>query len=386
MAKIETNPTQWIPFNKPYLTGNELPNISIAHQNAHFSGDGYFTKLCQNWLERLGGHEKALLTHSCTAALEMAAILCNIEEGDEIIIPSYTFVSTANAFVLRGGVPVFVDIKYDTLNIDETKIEAAITKRTKVIVAVHYAGVACEMDAIMAISHKYNLWVIEDAAQACMATYNGKPLGSIGHIGCVSFHETKNIICGEGGALLINDKNLVTRSEIIREKGTNRSRFLRGEVDKYTWNDIGSSYLMSEILAAFLWGQMCCAQEITEHRKKIWNYYHDHLSVLDNQIQRPFLPLNSNHNAHIYYIINRSELERHQLILALKHLGVNAVSHYVPLHSSPFISERQEQIQSLPITDYVSSQLIRLPIWIGLSVDQQDRVVEALKKVFSDQF
>ena len=259
-----------IPFNKPYMTGRELWYIAQAHTNSHLSGDGCFTKKCNMWLEAITGAHKALLTHSCTAALEMAALLANIQPGDEIIMPSYTFVSTANAFVLRGGVPVFVDIRPDTLNIDETLIDAAITTRTKAIAPVHYAGVACDMDVIMDIARRHNLIVIEDAAQGIMSTYKGRPLGSIGHLGAYSFHETKNIIAGEGGALLINDEGFAERAEIIREKGTNRSLFFRGQVDKYTWVDVGSSYLTGEVVAAFLWAQMEEAEVITEKRLAIW--------------------------------------------------------------------------------------------------------------------
>ncbi len=263
-----------IPFNKPYMTGKELAYVAQAQAYGHLAGDCTFTKWCNAWLKQRGSAQSALLTHSCTAALEMAAMLAGTEPGDEIIMPSYTFVSTANAFVLRGGVPVFVDIRSDTLNIDETKIEAAITPRTKAICPVHYAGVACEMDAIMAIAENHNLLVIEDAAQGVMSSYKGRPLGSIGHLGALSFHETKNIISGEGGALLVNDSRFVERAEIIREKGTNRSQFFRGQVDKYTWVDTGSSYLPSEITAAFLWAQMEEADAITKRRLALWGQYH----------------------------------------------------------------------------------------------------------------
>jgi dTDP-4-amino-4,6-dideoxygalactose transaminase len=270
-----------IPFNLPHMTGKELEYISRAHKNGVLAGNGPFTNLCEKWLTEKIGCRGALLTHSCTAALEMAASLIDIKPGDEIIMPSYTFVSTANAFVLRGGIPVFVDIRADTLNIDETLIEAAITPKTKAIVPVHYAGVPCEMDTIMEIAQKYKLFVIEDAAQALLSTYKGKPLGSIGNVGCLSFHETKNVISGEGGALLVNDEDMMMRAEIVREKGTNRSKFFRGEVDKYTWVDIGSSYLPGEIIAAFLWAQFEQAELITEKRLDIWNYYHNSLEPLD---------------------------------------------------------------------------------------------------------
>ena len=281
-----------VPFNKPYMTGKELFYIAEAHFNGMLAGDGPFTKKCHRWLEEQTGAQKALLTHSCTAALEMAAILADIQPGDEVIMPSYTFVSTANAFVLRGGVPVFVDIRPDTLNIDETLIEAAITSRTKAIVPVHYAGVACEMDTIMDIARRHNLLVIEDAAQGVLSTYKGKTLGTIGHMGAYSFHETKNVISGEGGALLINDARFIERAEIIREKGTNRSQFFRGQVDKYTWVDVGSSYLPGEVIAAFLWAQLEDASNITARRLAIWEQYHRGLHALERQgrLRRPVVP------------------------------------------------------------------------------------------------
>jgi dTDP-4-amino-4,6-dideoxygalactose transaminase len=296
-----------IGFNKPYLTGKELHYIADAHARSQLAGDGHYTRLCNGWLERQTGCHKALLTHSCTAALEMAAILADIQPGDEVIMPSYTFVSTANAFVLRGGVPVFVDIRPDTLNIDETLIEAAITGRTKAIVPVHYAGVACEMDTIMDIARRHGLMVIEDAAQGVMAAYKGKPLGAIGDLGCFSFHETKNIISGEGGALLINNPALAERAEIIREKGTNRSQFFRGQVDKYTWVDVGSSYLPGEIIAAFLWAQLEEAESITARRLAIWQRYHDAFEPLERagRVRRPVIPGDCEHNAHMHSDLKR---------------------------------------------------------------------------------
>lgn len=326
-----------IPFNKPYITGKELWNIAQAHALGQMAGDGSFTKQCNNWLEQRTGCHKALLTHSCTAALEMAAILADIQPGDEVIMPSYTFVSTANAFVLRGGVPVFVDIRPDTLNIDESLIEAAITPRTKAIAPVHYAGVACEMDTIMDIALRHNLLVIEDAAQGVMATYKGKALGAIGNLGTLSFHETKNITSGEGGALLINDPKLAERAEIIREKGTNRSQFFRGQVDKYTWVDIGSSYLPGEIIAAFLWAQMEEAESITKKRLDIWQLYHDALLPLEStgKLRCPIISEGCQHNAHMYYILLDSLEHRTDLMMKLKEQRVNTVFHYVPLHSSP---------------------------------------------------
>ena len=315
--------SQAIPFNKPYMTGRELWYIAQAHTNGHLAGDGMFMKKCHEWIESRTGSKKALLTHSCTAALEMAAMLVDIREGDEIIMPSYTFVSTANAFVLRGGVPVFVDIRSDTLNIDENKIEAAITNRTKAIVPVHYAGVSCEMDVIMEIAHRYKLAVIEDAAQGVMSTYKGRALGSIGHLGAFSFHETKNIISGEGGALLINDDHFSQRAEILREKGTNRGLFFRGQVDKYTWVDIGSSYLPGEVMAAFLWAQMEEAEQITNRRMAIWQRYHLAFAALEAAgiVRRPAIPENCVHNAHMYYLIIESLEKRSQLIAHLTKLS-----------------------------------------------------------------
>lgn len=366
-----------IPFNKPYMTGKELWYISQAHANGHLAGDGVFTKKCHAWLEARTGANKALLTHSCTAALEMAAILADIQPGDEVIMPSYTFVSTANAFVLRGAVPVFVDIRPDTLNIDETKIEEAITKKTKAIVPVHYAGVGCEMDTIMAIARKYNLIVIEDAAQGIMSTYKARPLGSIGHMGALSFHETKNIISGEGGALLINDPALAERAEIIREKGTNRSQFFRGQVDKYSWVDIGSSFLPSELIAAFLWAQMEEADDITKRRLSIWNVYHQHLEVLEKKglLRRPIVPKECMQNAHMYYILLQSLDARTSLIAALKDQGIHTVFHYVPLHNAPVGLAIGRCGTSMKNTDDMADRLLRLPLWIGLE-NHQDEVIK----------
>ncbi|MBJ7313316.1 dTDP-4-amino-4,6-dideoxygalactose transaminase [Rugamonas sp. CCM 8940] len=370
---------QTIPFNKPFMTGRELWYIAQAHTNGHLSGDGSFTKRCHGWLEQHTGTARALLTHSCTAALEMAALLAEVEAGDEIIMPSYTFVSTANAFVMRGAVPVFVDIRADTLNIDETKIEAAITPRTKVILPVHYAGVACEMDTIMAIARRHNLIVIEDAAQGIMSTYKGRALGSIGHMGAYSFHETKNIIAGEGGALLVNDARFAERAEIIREKGTNRSQFFRGQVDKYTWVDIGSSYLPGEVIAAFLWAQMEEADSITARRLALWDTYHAALAPLEaaGKLRRPIVPQGCVHNAHMYYILLDSPEQRGGVIADLKRQGVNSVFHYVPLHSAPAGRVRSRFHGDMTQTDQLSDRLLRLPLWIGLEAEQE-RVVRAL--------
>lgn len=366
-----------IPFNKPHATGKELRYIQEAIERGHLSGDGYFTNLCHKWLEETTGCDKALLTHSCTAALEMAAILADIQPGDEIIMPSFTFVSTANAFVLRGGVPVFVDIRPDTLNIDETKIEAAITNKTRVIVPVHYAGVAAEMDAIMAIAEKYNLLVIEDAAQGILCTYKGKPLGSIGHMAALSFHETKNIIAGEGGALLINDPQYSERAEMIREKGTNRKKFFRGQVDKYTWVDIGSSYLPSEIIAAFLWSQMEAAQSLTDRRLAIWNNYHQQLAPAEaaGQFRRPIVPDHCQHNAHMYYLLARNGEQRTHMLDNLRRKEIGAVFHYIPLHSSPAGVKYGRTHGRLGVTDEASACLLRLPLWVDLDNENMDLII-----------
>lgn len=373
-----------ISFNKPYMTGKELWYISQAHAKGHLAGDGSFTKLCSGWLEKRITAKRALLTHSCTAALEMAAILADIQPGDEVIMPSYTFVSTANAFVLRGGIPVFVDIRPDTLNIDETKIEAAITPRTRVIVPVHYAGVGCEMDVIMDIAQRHSLLVIEDAAQGVMAAYKGRPLGSIGHLAALSFHETKNIISGEGGALLINDARFVERAEIIREKGTNRSQFFRGQVDKYTWTDFGSSYLPGELISAFLWAQMEEADAITRRRLALWDVYHTHFESAerDGSVRRPVVPEACAHNAHMYYLL-LPDLERRTAFIAdLKALGINCVFHYVPLHSSPCGLRSSRADGDLRHTVELADRLVRLPLWLGLE-DEQDEVIRQIHQVLA---
>ena len=371
-----------IPFNKPYMTGRELSYIAQAHANGHLAGDGEFTKRCHAWLESHAGAPKALLTHSCTAALEMAALLADIQPGDEVIMPSFTFVSTANAFVLRGGVPVFVDVRPDTMNIDERRIEAAITARTKVIMPVHYAGVACEMDAIMATAGRHGLLVIEDAAQGLMSSYKGRPLGSIGHMAAFSFHETKNIISGEGGALLVNDRRFADRAEIIREKGTNRSQFFRGQVDKYTWMDIGSSYLPSELIAAFLWAQMEEADAITRRRMAMWDAYHRMFMPLEEQglLRRPVVPADCAHNAHMYYLLLPDLDCRTRLIAGLKSENIQSVFHYVPLHSAPAGLRYGRAAGDMAVTDGQSARLLRLPLWLGLE-GQQERVVAAVAKV-----
>ncbi len=369
-----------IPFNLPFLVGTELDYVREAHAYGQLAGDGAFTKRCHRWLEAQTGCCKALLVHSCTGALEMAAILAGIQTGDEVILPSYTFVSTANAFVLRGGVPVFVDVDPRTLNLDPAKAAEAITPRTRAIVPVHYAGVACDMDAILEIADQHGLLVIEDAAQGAMSTYRGKALGAIGHFGAYSYHETKNIHSGEGGALLINDPRFVDRAEVIREKGTDRSRFFRGEVDKYTWVDVGSSYLPGELVAAFLWGQLEAAGAITEKRLHIWHRYHSAFEHLEatGRIRRPVVPDGCVHNAHMYYILLSDRQDRANFIAAMKAEGVHCVFHYVPLHSSPFGGVVGRVSGNLDVTEDIADRLVRLPMWIGLDVD---RVIEAVERV-----
>ena len=365
------------------MSGQEIAYIAEAHDNCMLAGDGPFTKRCHQWLEQKTGTHKALLTHSCTAALEMAALLLDIQPGDEVIMPSYTFVSTANAFVLRGGVPVFVDIRPDTLNIDERLIEAAITHKTRAIVPVHYAGVACEMDSIMDIAHCHGLAVVEDAAQGVMSTYKGRALGSIGDLGCYSFHETKNIISGEGGALLVNNPKYAERAEIIREKGTDRSRFFRGQVDKYTWQDQGSSFLPGELIAAFLCAQMESAEKITDMRKSCWQFYHDELAEHEqrNILRRPVLPDGCSHNAHMYYVILAEGIERQTVLDDFRVSDISVVFHYVPLHASPAGQKLSKSAVDMSYTNDLSSRLIRLPLWVGLTSDEQNRVIQVLNKL-----
>lgn len=369
-----------IGFNRPHMTGKELAYIAEAHANGCLAGDGPFTRRCHQWLETHAGCARALLAHSCTAALEMAALLLDIVPGDEVIMPSYTFVSTANAFVLRGGVPVFVDIRPDTLNLDESLIEAAITPRTRAIVPVHYAGVACEMDTILSIARRHGLKVVEDAAQGMMAAYKGRPLGTIGDLGAYSFHETKNVISGEGGALLVNDATLAQRAEIIREKGTDRSRFFRGEVDKYTWREVGSSFLPGELTAAFLWAQLEEAERITRERLVLWRQYHALLEPLETQgfLRRPVIPADCQHNAHMYYVLLAPELDRQGVIQACKRRGIDALFHYVPLHTSPAGQRYGRASGPLSMTGTLSARLLRLPLWIGLTEGQQVSVADTL--------
>ena len=374
-----------IPFNRPPVTGNELSSIEEALNQGKLSGDGPFTELCQRWFERQLGCERAFMTPSCTHALEMAALLIDVKPGDEVIMPSYTFVSTANAFVLRGARIVFVDVRPDTMNIDETLIEQAITEKTRAIVPVHYAGVGCDMDVIMELANRHGLYVIEDAAQGMMAKYHGRPLGAIGHMGTFSFHETKNYTSGgEGGLLIINDASFVKRAEIIREKGTNRSQFFRGMVDKYSWVGMGSSYLPSELQAAYLWGQLNCAEEIRENRLAIWERYHQSFEALvaSGAVEGPILPEATAHNAHMYYLKVRDLEERTALIDHLKQAGVMAVFHYVPLHSTPFGQTVGRFHGEERYTIRESERLVRLPIWYGMPEEQQDLVIESLLAFF----
>lgn len=373
-----------IEFNKPPLTGNEQQYVLQAMQSNKISGDGFFGKKCQAWFEENLGCAKTLLTPSCTAALEMAAILIDIQPDDEVIMPSYTFVSTANAFVLRGAKIVFVDIRPDTMNIDETKIEAAITRKTKAIVPVHYAGVGCEMDAIMDIANRYGLFVVEDAAQGMMSQYKGKPLGTIGHLGAFSFHETKNYTSGgEGGLLIINDERFLKRAEVIREKGTNRSQFFRGQVDKYTWVDVGSSYLPSELQAAFLWGQLEKANDINQSRLSTWQAYHQAFKEFPlGQFDLPNVPEHCQHNAHMYYLKLKDIGQRTQFIEYLKAHDIGCVFHYIPLHSAPAGLSFAEFNGVDQHTTKESERLVRLPIYFGMSSEEQSQVIKAVMEFF----
>lgn len=375
-----------IPFNAPPVVGSELEYMQSAMASGKLCGDGGFTRRCQQWMEQRFGSKKVLLTPSCTASLEMAALLIDIQPGDEVIMPSYTFVSTANAFVLRGATIVFVDVRPDTLNLDERKIEAAITEKTRAIVPVHYAGVACEMDAIMALAKQYQLWVIEDAAQGVMSRYKGRALGTIGHIGCFSFHETKNYTAGgEGGATLINDAALVERAEIIREKGTNRSQFFRGQVDKYTWRDIGSSYLMADLQAAYLWAQLEAAERINQQRLRLWQRYYDALQPLAAQgrITLPSLPAACEHNAHMFYIKLRDSDDRQALIDWMKEAEIMTVFHYIPLHSSPAGEQFGRFHGEDRYTTVESERLLRLPLFYNLTDNNQKTVISSLLSFFA---
>ena len=363
-----------IPFNKPYLTGKETFYIQQAVASGKISGDGIFTKKCHQFFEEKYAFKKALLTTSCTDALEMAALLIDIKEGDEIILPSFTFVSTANAFVLRGAKLVFADSRQDHPGLDEYALEQLITPKTKAIVVVHYAGVACDMDAIMALAAKHNIFVIEDAAQAIDSFYKGRPLGSIGHLAAFSFHETKNIISGEGGMLVINDSRFAERAEIIREKGTNRSKFFRGEVDKYNWVDIGSSFLPSDIIAAFLYAQLENIELIQNKRKLLWKTYFEELSAISDQIQLPSIPDFATNNAHMFYIVCKDENQRNALILHLKNADVHSVFHYLSLHKSPFYADKHGD-RVLPLSDFYTDGLIRLPLFFELETSQVESII-----------
>jgi dTDP-4-amino-4,6-dideoxygalactose transaminase len=377
-----------IPFNRPFIVGKELYYIAQAVQEGHLAGDGAFARKCNKWMEEKFNAKKIMLTHSCTGALDICAILCDISPGDEVIMPSFTFASTANAFALRGARTKFIDIRSDTLNMDERLIESAISKNTRAIVPVHYAGVCCDMDAIMEISQKYNLVVVEDAAQGVSATYKGRYLGTIGHLGAYSFHETKNFISGEGGALVINDERFIERAEIIREKGTNRNKFFRGEVDKYTWVDIGSSYLPSEIVAAFLYAQLEEADTITRKRDGIFKYYAEGFASLAAKglVRLPSCPKECCHNAHMFYLlVSRASGDRDKLIEYLKTKNINAIFHYVPLHTSPMGRKMGYGKGDLPVTEDLSGRLVRLPCYFELAREDQDRVINEIYRFFGER-
>jgi dTDP-4-amino-4,6-dideoxygalactose transaminase len=369
-----------IPFNRPSLVGNELDYIQQAFADDHISGDGIFTHKCSTILEQELGVPKVLLTTSCTHALEMFALLLNIQPGDEVILPSFTFVSTVNAFVLRGAKPVFVDIRPDTLNLDESRLEAKITPRTKAIAVVHYAGVGCEMDVIMDVAHRHNLAVVEDNAHGLFGKYKGKHLGTFGVMAAQSFHETKNISCGEGGALLINDPALIERAEIIREKGTDRSRFFRGQVDKYTWVDIGSSYLPSDILAAFLYAQLESRERIQAYRKNVWTLYYEGLKewAATHEVQLPYVPAHCDQAYHMFYLLLPTLALRQGLIAHLRQRGILSVFHYLPLHLSEMGLHFGGRPGDCPVTERVSDQLVRLPFYNSMTGDDQQRVIEAI--------
>lgn len=370
-----------IPFNKPLFTGNEEKYVLQAMRNESICGNGFFGKKCESWLEKKLACPKTLLTSSCTTALEMAAILFDVKPGDEVIMPSYTFTSTANAFVMRGAKIVFIDIRPDTMNIDETKIEAAITSKTKVIVPVHYAGVGCEMDVIMEIANRYNLLVVEDAAQGIMSAYNNKPLGTIGHLGTYSFHETKNFTsAGEGGLLIINDKKFINRAEIIREKGTNRSQFFRGMIDKYSWVDLGSSYLMNDMSAAYLWGNFENSDEITKSRVTTWQMYYDGLKELKDKgmIDLPSIPYNCDHNAHMFYLKVKNIKTRENLINYLKQNNILSVFHYIPLHSTIAGKKFGRFYADDIFTSVESKRLLRLPIYKDLESEKVSMIINKI--------
>lgn len=370
-----------IPFNRPRFVGSEHRCIDEAIATGKISGNGVFARRCEAWLRARIGSRAAFLTPSCTAALEMAALLLELEPGDEVIVPTFTFVSSANAFALMGAVPVFVDVEPSTLNLDVAAAERAITERTRAIVVVHYGGIACDMDAVMALAARHRLRVVEDAAHALPAAHRGRPLGSIGDLATLSFHETKNIQCGEGGALLVNAADLVERAEIVQEKGTNRAGYFRGEADRYTWLDLGSSYLMSEVTAAFLWAQMERAEETTSERRRIWDAYHDAFAdvAAAGLVRCPVVPPGCEHSGHLYYLLLPGEAERDALIAALRDAGVHAVFHYVPLGGSPAGRRFGRQPQPAPVAESASRRLVRLPLWVGLSDEDVARVIAAVR-------
>lgn len=372
-----------IPFNKPVLTGNELININVANKIGKFSGDGLFTKKCHKWLEKNIKTKKALLTHSCTSALEMSALLLDLKKGDEIIMPSYTFVSTANAFVLMGAKPVFIDISLETLCIDENLIEKNITNKTKAIVVVDYAGVSCDYTKIISISKKYKIPIIEDAAQGILSEYKKRKLGSIGALGCMSFHETKNITCGEGGALLINDMKYYERALSIREKGTNRTKFILGTVDKYTWVSKGSSYLPGELSAAFLSAQLESSRKLTKQRINIWKKYHKFFLNYEKKkiIRRPIVPKYNKQNGHMYYILFNSKYYRDWFMNLCNKKGLNTVFHYIPLHSSPAGKKFGKTLGPMKNTNFISNNLLRLPLWIGI-----EKELNKIFQILDDSF
>lgn len=376
-----------IPFNKPYLTGKEIAYIKKAHALGQLAGDGIFTKKCQAWIEKNIGCKKCFLTHSGTAALEMMAILSGIGPGDEVIMPSFTFASCANAVVLRGATPVFVDIREDTLNINANLVEKAITPRTRAILVVHYAGVGCEMDAIREFARRYKLLLLEDAAQGLLSQYKGQYLGTFGEMAALSFHETKNVIAGEGGALLLNDRKIIEKAEVVWEKGTNRSKFFRGEIDKYSWVDIGSSYLPGEIVAAFLLAQLEEARKLTKKRIGLWNKYHKGLESLEKggYIRRPAIPPKVKHNGHLYYILTSNPKMRKELIEFLKERGILAVFHYVPLHSSPAGKRYARAFGQLSVTESISDRLLRLPLFYDLKKQEIELVIKSIKDFFKNR-
>ncbi len=374
-----------IPFNHPYTTGRELTAISDAISHGHISADGEYSHLCRLRMQEMLGAQQALVVHSCTAALELSALLLDLGPGDEVIMPSYTFVTTATAFALRGATPVFVDIRPDTMNLDETLVEAAITERTRAIVPVHYAGVACDMQALGELGAAYSLPLVEDAAQGICASYRGRPLGTIGSLGAISFHETKNVTCGSGGVLVVNDERYLERAEVLRDKGTNRSSFIRGDVDKYTWLDIGSSYALSDLAAAFLLPQLQDCESITRVRRTLWDSYHDAFSSAEDEglLRRPIVPDDVEHNAHMYYLLLRSRRARDHLIEQLAERQINAVFHYVPLHSSPAGRRYGRAHGSLSVTDEMSGRLVRLPLWGGMTDVMIARVTDAVNDILS---